>query len=83
MDMWGLSEVAKALCGAVGICTNSQGRPVCFCSRCAPGTGGGIGCALSEKKWNQQPSKRKQRLTFKRVSVQSFLLFAPISSSRI
>jgi hypothetical protein len=50
MDIWGLSEVAKALCGVVGACIKSQGRPVCSCSRCAPGTGGGIGCVLSRKK---------------------------------
>ena len=36
MDIWGLSEVAKAVCGTVcrykngaaGTCINSQGRPV-------------------------------------------------------
>ena len=50
MGIWGLSEGAKALCGAVGICIKSQGRPVCSCSCCAPGAGGSIGCALSEKK---------------------------------
>jgi hypothetical protein len=50
MDMWGLSEVAKALCGAVGSCIKSQGRPVCSCFRCATGAGGGIGCALSRKR---------------------------------
>ena len=49
-DIWGLSEVAKALCGAVGTCINSQGRPVCFCARCAPGAGGSIACALSGKR---------------------------------
>ena len=67
MDIWGLSEVAKALCGTVGTCIKSQGRPVCSCSRCTPGAGGGIGCVLSGKKWNQQPSKRKQRLTLNKV----------------
>ena len=36
MDVWDLSEVAKALCGAVGTCIKSQGRPVGSCSRCAP-----------------------------------------------
>ena len=66
---------------------------MCSCSRCAPAAGGGIGCApaagggigcaLSRKKRNQQPLKRKQRLTLKRVSLQLFLLFTPISSSRI
>ena len=50
MDTWGSSEVAKALCSAVAACFKSQGRPVCSCSRCAPGAGGGIGCALSGKK---------------------------------
>ena len=50
MDIWGLSEVAKALCGAVGTCIKSQGRPVCSCSRCAPGARGGIDCALLGKK---------------------------------
>ena len=50
MDSWGLSDVAKALCGAVGNCLNSQGRPVCSCSRSAPGTVGGIGCDLLGKK---------------------------------
>ena len=50
MDIWGLSEVAKALCGTVGTCIKSQGRPVCSCSRCTPGAGGGIGCVLSGKK---------------------------------
>ena len=48
MDMWGLSEVAKALCGAA--CIESQGRLVCTCSHFAPGTEGNIGCALSGKK---------------------------------
>ena len=45
MDIWGLSEVAKAWCGAASCYKNcaastsikSQGRPVCSCSRCAPG----------------------------------------------
>ena len=83
MDIWGSGEVAKALCGAVGTCTKSRGRLVCSCSRCSPGTGGGIGCALSGKKWNQIQSKRKQSLTFKRVSFQFILSFTPISSSRI
>ena len=46
----GSSEVAKAFCGAVGTWTKSQGRPVCSCSRCAPGVGGGIGCPLLGKK---------------------------------
>ena len=50
MNIWGLREVAKALCGAVGACIKSQGRPVCSCSRWALGPGGGIGCALSGKK---------------------------------
>ena len=58
IDIWRLHGVAKALCGAascfkncaVGTCIKSQGRPVCSCSRCALGAGGGIGCALSEKK---------------------------------
>lgn len=53
MDTWGLSEVAKAACGAacyykncaVGTCVKSGGRPVCTCSCCAPGAGGGISCA--------------------------------------
>ena len=49
-DSWSLSEVAKALCGAVGTCIKSQGRPVCSCSRSAPGAGGRIDCALSGKK---------------------------------
>ena len=44
MDIWGLSEVAKALCGAA--CIEYQERPVCSFSRCAPGVEGGIGCAL-------------------------------------
>ena len=65
MDIWGWSEVAIALCGAA--CTKSRGRPVCSCSHCAPGTGGGIGWALSGKRWSQQPAKRKQGLTFKKV----------------
>ena len=81
MDVWGWSAVAKALCGAaccykncaVSTCFKSQGRPVCSCSR----------CALSGKKWNQPQSKRKQRVTFKKVSFQFFRLFTPISSSRI
>ena len=67
MDSWGLSEVAKAWCGAVGTFIKSPGRPFCSCSRCAPGAGGGLGCAMSGKKWNQQPSKRNQGLTFKKV----------------
>ena len=50
MDSWGLNELGKLLCGAVVICVKSQGGPVCSCSRCAPGAGGGIGCALSGKK---------------------------------
>ena len=60
MDLWGWSEVTKAACRAVGTCIKSQRRPVYSCSRCAPCAGGGIDCALLEKKWNQQPSKRKQ-----------------------
>ena len=56
MDMWGLSEVAKAACStaccykkcAVGTCIKSQRRPVCSCSRCAPGAGGGLDRALLE-----------------------------------
>ena len=83
MDTWGLSEVAKVLCGAVGTYIKSQGRPVSSCSRCAPGAGGGIGCALSGKKWNQPQSKRKHKWTFKKVSFQFFLLLTLISSSRI
>ena len=67
MDMWGLSEAAKALCGAVVTCIKSQGRPVCNCYRCTPGTGGRIGCVLSGKKGDQQRSKRKQRLTLEKV----------------
>ena len=75
MDIWGLSEVAKALCGAaccykncaVGTFIESQERLACSCSRCAPDTDGGIDCALCEKRWNQQRSKTKQRLTFKKV----------------
>ena len=50
MDIEGLNELVKALCGAVGTCIKSQGRPVCSCSRCASGAGGVIGCALSGKK---------------------------------
>ena len=83
MDMWGLTELAKVSCGAVDTCIKSQGRPVCICSRFAPGAGGGIGFAPSGKKWNQQPSKRKQGLILEKVSFQCFLLFKPISSSRI
>ena len=91
MDIWSWSEVAKALCGAagcyencgVGTCIKSQGRPVCSCSFRTPGAGGSIDCALSGKKWTQLPSKRKQRLRFKKVSFQFFLLFTPIFSSRI
>ena len=49
IDIWRLHGVAKALCGAVGTCIKSRGRPVCNCSR----------CALLGKKWNQQQSKRK------------------------
>jgi hypothetical protein len=69
IDIWGSSEVAKALCGAVGTSIKSQGRPVCTCSR----------CALSEKRWNHLQSKIKQRLTFKKVSFQFFLLFTTTS----
>ena len=50
MDTRDSREVLKALCGAVDTCINSQGRPVYSCSCCAPGVGGGIDCALSEKK---------------------------------
>ena len=85
MDTWDLSEVAKALCGAVSTCVKSQGRPVCRCSRSTAGAGGGLGCALSGKKWNQPPSKRNQRLTFKKVfffySQQYLLQELEISSS--
>ena len=86
MDIWDWGEVAKTLCDAacaVSTLIKSQGRPVCSCSRCAPGVGGGIDCALSEKRWNQPQSKRKQRLIFKKVSFQLFLLLTPISSSKI
>ena len=83
MVMCGLSEVAKALCRGIGTCMKSQGRPVWFCARWALGAGGGIGCALPGKKWNQQLSKRKQRLTFKKGSFQFFLVFTYISSLRI
>ena len=47
---WDLSEVAKALRGAIDTCIKSQGRPVCSCSRGVSGAGGGIGYALSGKK---------------------------------
>ena len=50
IDIWRLHGVAKALCGAVVNCIEYQGGPVCSCSRCAPGAGGGIDCALSGKK---------------------------------
>ena len=79
IDIWGLSEVAKALCGAVDTRIKCRGRPVCSCSRCATDAGGGIGCALSGKKWNQQQSNRKQIDTQESL----FLLSTPISSSRI
>ena len=46
IDIWGLSDVAKAFRGAIGTCIKSQGRSICSCSRCAPGAGGGIGCQL-------------------------------------
>ena len=82
MDIWGLSEVAKPLCGAAGTCIKSRRGPVCSCSCCAPGAGGSIGCALLGKKWNQPQSKRKQSLTFKEVPLHFFLLFTPMSSSR-
>ena len=52
---------------AVDTCIKSQRRPVCSCSRCAPGAGDGIDCALSGKKWNEPQSTRNQRLTFKKV----------------
>ena len=65
--MCGFSEVAKELCGAVGTSTKSQERPACSCSRFVPGAGGGVGCALSGKKWIRQLSKRKQRLILKKV----------------
>ena len=79
MDIRDSSEVAKAFCGAVGICIKSQGRPICSCSRCATDAGGGICCALSGKKGNQQQSNRKQIDTQESL----FLLSTPISSSRI
>ena len=82
-DIRGLREVAKVLCGAVGTCIKSPGRPFCTCCRCVPGTGGSIGCVLSGKKWGQQASKRKQRWTFKKVPFQFCLLFTQISSLRI
>ena len=51
MDMWGFRE---AVCCykycVVGNCVESQGRPICSGSRCAPGAGVGIGCALSGMK---------------------------------
>ena len=49
---------------AVGNCIKSQARPACSFSRWASGAGGDIGCALNGKKWNQPPSKGKQRLSF-------------------
>ena len=49
---------------------NPKEDPSASCSRCTPGAGGGIGCALSGKKWNQPPLKREQRLTLKKVSFQ-------------
>ena len=57
MDIWGLSEVAKASCGAacyykncaIGTGIKSRGRPVCSCSRFAPGARGRIGLTLSVK----------------------------------
>ena len=67
MDIWDLSEVAKASCGAAGTCVKSEGRPVCSCSHCVLGAAGAVGRALSGKKSNQQPSKRKQRWTFNKV----------------
>ena len=50
MDIWGLSELSKVVCGGVGTCIRSQERPVCSCSRCTPDAGDGIGCALLGKK---------------------------------
>ena len=50
LNIWDLREVAKALCGAVGTSIESRGRPVYSYSRCTPGAGGSIGCALSRKK---------------------------------
>lgn len=68
---------------AVDACTNSQGSPVCSCARCAPGPGGVSDCALSGAKWSQQQKKRKQSLTFRKVSFQFFPLFTAISYPRI
>ena len=58
IDKWPLDGVAKALCGAVGTCIKSHGRPVCTCSRCAPGAGGDIACALSGN--NETSNNRKE-----------------------
>ena len=52
---------------ALDTCIKSQGRPVCSRSRCAPGVGDGLSCALSGKKWNQQQTKRKQGFTRNKV----------------
>ena len=42
INIWDLSEVVKALRGAVGTCIESRARPVCSCSRSR--------CPLSGKK---------------------------------
>lgn len=56
MDVWGLSEVAEKLCigaccsqnCATGTCVKRSGQPVCVCSRCADGGGGGVGCWIGK-----------------------------------
>ena len=81
MDMWGLSEVAKALCGAtfcyencaVGTCIKSQGRRVCSCFL----------LSTVRKEMKSTTIETKIEIDIQKSFFQFPLLFTPISSLRI
>ena len=70
MNIGGLSEVAKALCGAVGSWIKYQGRPVCSRSRL---------CTVRKERKSTTIKKKIEIDTQESFS----LLFTTISSSRI
>ena len=84
MDIWDLIEDAKALCRAVEYLYQIWRKTTSAVVRVVHQALEVISAVhCQRKKWNQEQSKRKQGLTFKKVSFQLFFLFILISSSRI